>query len=208
MLELYAHPLSSYCWKAMIALDELGLGWTLRTLGADQPENEARFRALWPLAKMPLLVDDGRPVAETSIIIEHLDTANRLIPAERAAALRVRFLDRLFDNYMMTPMQAHVSDRIRPDGSHDPLSVDRAGALLDRSYAWLEAEIGEAWAAGAEFSLADCAAAPSLFYADKVRPLGEDHPKLSAYLARLVARPSVAKAIAGAQPYWQMFPYA
>ena len=208
MRELYAHPLSSYCWKAFIALDELGIEWTLRELGQGFAENEAAFRRLWPLAKFPLLVEDGRPIPEASILIEHLDAAQQLVPADPARALRVRLLDRVFDNYVMTPMQRFVADRMRPEARRDPDDLAAAGALLDTSYAWLEGEIGAVWAAGDAFTLADCAAAPALYYADKVHPLGRAHPRLAAYLARLVARPSVARAIMGAQPYWHMFPYA
>lgn len=213
MLKLYGHKLSSYCWKVMIALRELGLDYKLLEVSPDFPEHSADWVRRWPLAKMPLLIDGERQIAETSVIIEYLDRhspgAMRLIPASRDGALTVRFLDRVFDNYVMTPMNVFVADRLRPEGQGDAFGVDQARALLDKTYGWLDdSTIGEHWAYDHGFTLADCAAAPSLFYADKVHPMAGRYPQLAAYLDRLLARPSVAETIAEAQPYWHMFPYA
>ncbi|CAN5332688.1 glutathione S-transferase family protein [soil metagenome] len=212
-LKLYAHPLSSYCWKVLTALYEQEAVFDYRELGQDFPQHGAELGKAWPIGRFPVLIDGDRVVAEASIIIEYLDSvhpaAAPMIPREGGeAALRVRFLDRFFDNYVMTPMTAVVADEIRSDGSRDPYAVQQARAMLARAYAWLEGEIGERWAAGDDFSLADCAAAPSLYYADKVQPLGSAFPKVAAYLERLKARPSVARAVAEAQPYWHMFPLA
>ena len=206
----YAHPLSSYCWKVLIALYETGAEFEWRQLDFDDEAVQAEFTDLWPIRKMPALVDDGRAVVESSVIVEYLDLHRPgpapLIPRDAEAALRVRLLDRVFDNYVMTPMQAIVFDRIRPDGTRDPYGVGQARELLDRACGWLEDEIGDVWAAGDAFGLADCAAAPSLHYAEKVHPFADRFPRLGAYLGRLEARPSFARVLAEAVPYSHMFP--
>ncbi len=210
-LTLHAHPLASYCWKALIALYENDTPFEFALVDFGDPASVDAFRALWPLARMPVLVDGDRVVVESSIVIEHLAIHHpgpvRLVPEDRAAALDVRKLDRIFDAYVMTPMQNIVADRIRPAEVRDPYGVEQGCALLDSSYAWLERELaGRAWAAGDDFTLADCAAAPSLYYADKVRPFRADRPVLAAYLARLEARPSFARVLREAEPYAHMFP--
>jgi glutathione S-transferase len=210
-LLLYAHPLSSYCWKVLIPLYENGTAFEFRQLDQDHPENGAEFAALWPLAKMPLLVDDGRAVAESSVIIEYLDLHHPgpapMVPADAEAALEVRLLDRVFDHYVMAPVQKIVFDRIRPAEARNPADQADARALLDKAYGWLEQRLaGRAWAAGDAFSLADCAAAPSLHYADKVHEFRRRFPVLAACLDRLEARPSVARVLKEAEPYARMFP--
>ena len=211
-VKLYAHPLASYCWKALIALYETGTPFAFELVDFGDPDNAAAFRALWPLAKMPVLVEeDGTVVVESSIVIEHLDLHHpgpaRLVPGDPVAALEVRKLDRLLDAYVMTPMQQIVADRLRPADAHDPHGVGAARQLLDTSYAWLEGELaGRTWAAGEDFTMADCSAAPSLHYADKVQPFRDTHPVLAAYLARLEARPSFARVLAEAEPYAHFFP--
>jgi glutathione S-transferase len=213
-LTLHMHPLSSYCWKALIALYENDTPFEARVLDLSDPAVVAAFKALWPTTKMPLLCDAARDrtVPETSIIIEYLQAAYpgpvRFIPDDPDAALRVRLMDRLFDLYVMTPMQAIVGDRIRPaDVAKDPYGVAQARRQLAMAYDLLEAELaGQTWAAGDDFSLADCAAAPALFYANKLAPLGADHPNVSAHLDRLLARPSFARVLQEAEPYFAMFP--
>ena len=210
-LTLHAHPLSSYCWKALIALYENDTPFELREIDFGSEASAGAFRALWPLARMPVLVDGDRTLVESSIVIEYLALHHRgparLIPADPDAALEVRRLDRVFDNYVMTPMQKIVGDRLRPEDWRDPHGVEEARRLLDTSYAWLERELaGRTWAAGEDFSLADCAAAPSLHYADKVHPLGGGFPVVAAYLERLEARPSFARVLREAEPYAHMFP--
>ena len=193
MIELFAHPFSSYSWKVLIALWENGTPFTYRALRSGDEDSDARFEALWPAGKFPLLVDDGKPVMESSIIIEYLGRHHpgpvSLIPVDPDAALEVRKLDRIFDNYLMTPMQAIVGDALRGEGDRDAFGVTQAHAALDRAYAWLEAELAEReWATGDAFTLADCAAAPALFYADWVHPIGAEQATLRAYRARLLAR--------------------
>ena len=166
-LTLHAHPLSSYCWKALIALYENDTPFTFRLLDFGNEASAGAFRALWPLAKMPVLVDGERVIVESSIVIEYLALHHPgpvpLIPADPDAALEVRRLDRIFDNYVMTPMQKIVGDRLRPADWGDPHGVEEARQLLDTSFGWLERELaGRTWASGEAFSLADCAAAPSL----------------------------------------------
>jgi glutathione S-transferase len=206
--QLFAHPFSSYCWKVLIALWEYGVDFTYRRL--DDPATSAEWEALWPLKKMPLLVERGAAIPEATIIIEHLGLRRpgpvALIPADPVAALEVRKLDRLSDNYLMTPMQAIVADRIRPEDTRDALGVQKARDLLDTSYAWWDGHMtGREWAAGS-FSLADCATGPALFYADWVHPIPERYAALRAYRARLLARPSVARAVDEARPFRGFFP--
>jgi len=210
-MKLYAHPFSSYCQKVLIALYENATPFELCLLTPDDERVSAEFAALWPLQRMPLLVDGDRTVMEASIIVEYLDVFHagpvRLMPHDPRAALEVRTMDRVFDNYVMTPMQAIVADAIRAPGIRDPEGVRRARALLETSYAWLDgAMAGREWAAGDRFSLADCAAAPALFYADWAHPIGEALDNLRAYRARLLARPSFARAVDEARPYRVNFP--
>lgn len=209
---LYAHPFSSYSWKVLIALYENGLAFDYRSL--EDPAAAAELAAHWPLGRFPLLVDDGRPVMEASIIVEHLDAAvppaRRMLPDDPATALRVRWLDRFFDNYVMTPIQKIVGDRLRAEPDRDAFGVTEARRHLDAAYAWLERAIGDGrtgddWATGARFTLADCAATPALFYADWVHPIAP-HLRVAAYRARLLAHPSVTRTVDEARPYREYFP--
>lgn len=208
-LKLYAHPFSSYCQKVLAALYENGTPFEFRML-ADET-TAAEHAALWPLRKMPVLVDAGRTVVEASIIVEYLDLHHpgpaRMIPQDAKAALEVRTLDRFFDNYVMTPMQKIVGDHLRGAGQRDPHGVAEAHKLLDTAYRWLDTALtGRQWAAGGAFSLADCAAAPSLFYADWVHPIDAACSNARAYRQRLLARPSFARAVDEARPYRKLFP--
>ncbi len=208
-LTLYAHPFASYCWKTLIALYENGTPFSYRLV--EDAAGWAELEALWPMRKFPLLLDDDTTIAESSIIVEHLARhhpgAAQLLPADGDAALAVRFMDRFFDLYVMTPMQALVSDRLRPEAARDPTGVAEARKLLDRSYAWLETRLAPgASACGASFTLADCSAAPALFYADWVHPLGERFPAVLAYRRRVLARSSVARVVDEARPFRRFFP--
>jgi len=198
MLILHAHPFSSYCQKVTIALYETGTPFEWRKI-----EGAADFEALkrlWPIGLMPALADGAATVVESSIIIEHV--APRLVPS-----LEVRFLDRFFDNYVMTPMQKITGDFLRPEAERDPRGVADAKARLDVSYGWLDDRLkGKPWAAGDSFTMADCAAAPSLFYADWVQPIGDRFPVVRDYRARLLKRPSVVRAVDEARPYRGFFP--
>ncbi|MFC7398398.1 glutathione S-transferase family protein [Chelatococcus sp. GCM10030263] len=208
-LTLYAHPFSSYCQKVLIALYENETPFTYRKL--DEDGAMAELTELWPLNRFPVLVDDGRAVIETTIIIEHLALHHpgpvRLIPQDQRAALAARFMDRFFDNHIATPQGRIVFDSIRPAEHRDPYGVAEARAMLDTAYGWLDKELaGREWAAGDAFSLADCAAAPSLFYADWTHPIGEAFVNVRAYRQRLLARPSFARAVDEARPYRSLFP--
>ena len=208
-MKLFAHPFSSYSQKVLIPLYENRTPFDYQQLGGD-PAIEAEHLRLWPIKKMPTLEDGGRVVIEATIIVEYLDLHHpgpvRMLPEDPKAALEVRMLDRFFDNYVMTPMQKIVGDHLRPADRRDPHGVAEAHVLLDKAYAWLEHRLGEAWAAGDRFSLADCAAAPSLFYADWVHPIGDAQKKLRAYRARLLQQPSVARAVDEARPFRKFFP--
>lgn len=211
MLTLYAHPFSSYCQKVLTALYENATPFTLKMLGPDDPQNGAEFAALWPIQRMPVLVDGGRTVVESTIIIEHLGLFHpgpvRLIPQDAKTALEVRLMDRFSDNYVMTPMQKIVFDSIRAPDARDRQGVAEARALLDKAYRWLDGILQDReWAAGDAFSLADCAAAPALFYADWVHPVDRAFARVVAYRRRLLARPSFARAVDEARPYRPLFP--
>jgi glutathione S-transferase len=208
-LTLYSHPFSSYCHKVLIALWEHDIPFTYRHL--EEPGVADERAALWPFGRFPVLVDDGQMIAESSIIIEHLDLhhhgANRLIPTDPKAALEVRFMDRFFDHYVMSAMQAPVAEAIKGETGDLAGAVAIAGVALDTAYGWLEQRLaGRSWAAGEQFSMADCAAAPSLFYADWVHQIDARFPTVSAYRAKLCARPSFARAVEEARPYRHYFP--
>jgi glutathione S-transferase len=208
-IKLYAHPFSSYCQKVLIALYENATPFEFRMLGDAQAA--AELAALWPLRRFPVLVDDGRTVLEASIIIEHLGLRHpgpvRLIPTDPGVALEVRMMDRFFDNYIMTPQGRIVFDSLRAPADRDKLGVAEARAMLDTAYGWLDhAMAGRQWAAGDAFSLADCAAAPALFYADWTHPIGTAFENVHAYRRRLLQRPSFARAVDEARPYRPLFP--
>lgn len=214
-LTLYFHPLSSFCHKALIALYEAGTPFEPVVVDLGDPASRAAFAAVWPMAKMPVLRDAARDctVAESSVVVEYLDAhypgSVRLIPADADGAWRTRMWDRFHDCYVQEPMQRIVGDALRPEGKGDAFGVEQARAALERAYSVLEDELaGKQWACGAGFGLADCSAAPALFYADTVVPIGDAFPALRAYLARLKARPSFARVLTEAQPYFPMFPLA
>lgn len=210
-LKLYAHPFSSYCQKVLVALYENDIPFQLRMVAPDDAQAMAELEALWPFRRFPVLVDGDRTLIEATIIVEYLHLHHpgpvRLLPDDPREALEVRFLDRFFDNYIATPQMKIVFDSFRPDGSHDPQGVAEARAMLDTAYRWLEGRMaGRPWAAGDRFTLADCAAAPFLFYADWCHPIGESFANVRAYRARLLARPSFARAVDEARPFRPLFP--
>lgn len=210
-LALYGHPFSSYTQKVLIALYENGTPFEFRCLGPDEPQNSEEWLERWPLRKFPLLVDGGRSVVESSIIIEHLQLSHpgpvRLLPEDPAAALEVRFMDRFFDLHVMNAVQHAVNGALTGDPAKRRDGQAFAQEKLGLAYAWLEQQLGgSTWAAGAGFTLADCAAAPSLFYADWTHPIPESLPMLRAYRARLLARPAFARAVEEARPYRPLFP--
>jgi glutathione S-transferase len=208
-LTLYAHPFAAYCWKVLIALYENATPFTYRVV--EDAEGWAELESIWPIKKFPVLRDGDATVVESSIIIEYLmrrhPGAVQMIPADDVEALDVRFLDRFFDNYVMTPTQALVGDRIRSEPERDAKGAADARRLLDVSYAWLEKRVTpRGWLCGGAFSLADCAAAPALFYADWVHPIGERFPGVLGYRQRVLGRPSVARVVDEARPYRKLFP--
>jgi glutathione S-transferase len=212
-LVLHAHPLSSYCWKALIALYEKEIDFEFRMVDFGDPDSRAAFAALWPLAKMPVLEDEGRGavVPETSIIIDYLDAhhsgAIRLVPEEADAARDVRLWDRILDLYVQGPMQRIVADRLRPEDKRDAFGVEESRAALAKALDLVDREVaGKAWTCGDAFTLADCAALPALFYADKVMPMAGKWPEAQALLERLKARPSIARVLAEAEPWFKYFP--
>jgi glutathione S-transferase len=207
-MKLYAHPFSSYSQKVQIALYENGLSFQYRNL--EEAGAKAELAGLWPLQRFPVLVDDGRTILESTTIIEYLQVRHagrvRLIP-QGDDGVEVRMLDRVFDHYVMSPMQKIVGNQLRAATDRDPHGVTEAQGVLEQIYAWLNQHLaGRLWAAGSAFSLADCAAAPALFYADWVREIPAAHTRLRDYRARLLAHPSVARAVDEARPYRHYFP--
>jgi glutathione S-transferase len=208
-LTLYAHPFSSYCQKVLTALYENGTVFEYRKVEDAGAWSELAKR--WPMRRMPVLIDGGRTVVEASVIIEHLQLEHpgpvRLIPDDLRAALDVRTMDRFFDNYIATPQQKFVFDKLRPEQDRDPYGVDEARHTLTTAYEWLDGMMaGRVWATGGTFTLADCAAAPFLFYADWTHPIAEKYANVRAYRQRLLARPSFARAVEEARPYRPLFP--
>lgn len=215
-LTLHVHPLASFCHKALIAAYELDVPFEPRIVDLGDPASRARFAEVWPLLKFPVLVDSdrGATVAESTTIIEYLDRFHRapgrrpLLPEDADAAWQARMWDRVFDGYVHLPMQAVVADALRPEGERDPRGVADATATIAKAYRFLAAQVRGPWMLGEAFSLADCSAAPALFYAELVRPFGPDEAPLARYLDRLRRRPSFDRVLAEAEPYFSMVPLA
>ena len=213
-LTLYIHPLASFCHKVLIALYENGTPFRSETVDLGDPGSAAAHMERWPVGKIPVLHDAQakRVISETSIIIEYLQESHpgpvTLLPADSKARLETRLWDRLFDLYVNVPMGKIVTDRIRPKGASDAFGVTEAHATRDTAYAMIEGQMSaHDWATGKDFTMADCAAAPALFYASIVHPFRNDHRHLTRYRDRLLERPSVKRVIAEARPYFSMFPY-
>ena len=209
-LQLFGHPFSSYTQKVLIALWADDTPFEYRILERDFPENFEELKRHWPFGQFPLLLDNGRPFAESTPIIEHLQAEHggihRWIP-DGDIGRRVRFLDRFFDLRVMQQMQVSVGNALRPEADRDPYGVARSLEQLRMAYDWLEENLGDGpWAVGEEFTLADCAAAPSLFYADWVEEIGPERPRLAAYRSRLLAHPVVKRAVDEGRPYRAYFP--
>jgi glutathione S-transferase len=212
-LTLHYHPLASYCWKALIALYENDIPFTPNLVDLGNPAERAALVKLWGIGKFPVLQDDARGeiVPESSVIIEYLDRhpggRTRLIPGDPDRALQTRLRDRFYDLYVHLPMQKVMVDRLRPEGKRDAYGVEEARAQLRTSYAMIEQQMADGgWAMGGDFSLADCAAAPALFYSNMAEPFGGGNKNVAAYLDRLKARPSFARVLKEAEPYFQMVP--
>ena len=209
-LEFFGHPFSSYTQKVLIPLWANETPFNYRMIGPDDPNNIEELKRFSPFGMFPLLIDDGRPIFESSTIIEHLQVHHpgriQWIP-DGDAGVRVRFLDRFFDLYVMGNMQKAGNDVLRPAGQGDPYGTNKARTDLHSAYDWLEANLGDGpWAIGEQFTMADCAAAPSLFYADWLEEIGPSRPRLAAYRARLLAHPIVARAVDEGRPYRPFFP--
>ena len=215
-LKLYYHPLSSFCQKALIALYENAVPFEPVLVDLGDEKSSAAMRSLWPVGKFPVLRDEARErtIAEASVIIEYLDIhhagARKLVPADAEHALQARMWDRFFDLYVHVQMQKIVGDRLRPEDARDAFGVEQAKATIEKSYAIAdEAMKGKTWAMGAAYGLVDCAASPALFYANcivPIVPIGRMMPNLTAYFDRLMARPSYARALREAEPYFNLFP--
>jgi len=211
-LTLHFHPLSSYCHKSLIALYENSTPFTPNIVNLGDEQQRTALLTLWPVGKFPVLRDEAtdQTIPESTVIIEYLDYhypgRTRFIPTEVSPALQTRLLDRFYDLYIHEPMQRIVGDRLRPQGAKDPRGVEEAKARLRTSYAMIDREMATRnWATGDFFSLADCAAAPALFYANEVLPFS-GHLHLEAYFGRLKMRPSYARVLKEAAPYFSMFP--
>jgi len=212
-LTLHFHPLSSFCWKALIALYENDTPFTPHFVDLGNAAERAALLKLWPIGKFPVLRDDARDqtIPESSVIIEYLDRhypgRAPLIPAEPDLAWQTRLRDRFYDLYVHLPMQKIMGDRLRPEGNKDPHGMEEARAQLRTAYGMIERQMAAgSWAMGEVFSLADCAAAPPLFYGNMVVPFGDAHHNVTAYFERLKARPSIARVLSEAEPYFNLVP--
>jgi glutathione S-transferase len=216
-LTLHFHPLSSFCWKALIALYENDTPFTPLSVNLGDEAERAALLKLWPIGKFPVLQDHARDqtIPESSIIIEYLDRHHpgrtQFIPAESDLAWQTRWRDRFYDLYVHLSVQKIVDDRLRGKENKDPQGVEEAKARIRACYGIIEQEMAtkenaNRWAAGETFSMADCSASPALFYANKVLPFGDSHKNLAAYFDRLKARPSFARVLREAEPYFAMFP--
>ena len=199
MLDLYYHPLASYCWKVLVALYERDTQFTPHVVDLGDPAQRAALVALWPFARFPVLRDGGLVVPESTTILEHLAAHHHGVPAD---GFEIRARDRFFDHYVMDPMQRIVAEIRKPV---DASIIDAAKQTLLTSYGIVDRWLADrTWACGETFTMADCAAAPSLFYANELVPIEAPHTR--AYLERLLARPSMVRVRAEAQPYWKYFP--
>jgi glutathione S-transferase len=212
-LTLYLHPLSSFCHKVLIALYENSIPFVPHIVNLGDPVAREEFKKLWPLARFPVLRDEarGRTVPESTVIIEylaqHYPGPEKLIPDDPELAVQVRSADRFYDLHLHEPMQKVVADKLRPADCRDPLGVEQAREHMRTALRVADNEmVTKRWAVGEHFSMADCAAAPPLFFTNLMMPLADDFPHVSAYLDRLMKRPSYARALAEAQPYLAMFP--
>jgi glutathione S-transferase len=210
-LKLYFHPLSSFCHKVLIALYESGTPF--EPCIVDLMGDAEEFKQIWPIGKIPVLRDEekDRTIPETSVIIEYLAQCYpgqaQLFPADRDLCRQMRLRDRFYDLYVNMPMQKIVTDRLRPEGKNDPFGVEEARALLTTSLAMIDGDMtSNRWSMGDHFTMADCAAAPALFYADMMAPFRDTYRNAAGYLDRLMARPSYARVLKEAQPYFAMVP--
>jgi glutathione S-transferase len=212
-LTLYFHPLSSFCQKALIALYENDTPFAPHLVDLGDEASRAAFLKIWPIGKFPVLRDEARDrvIPESSIIIEylaqHYPGRARLVPEDADVARQMRMRDRFYDLYVSEPMQKIVGDRRRPPGQRDPYGVEQAKSRLQTAYGMIDEDMAaKTWAMGDAFSMADCAAAPALFYANLVMPFGDTHKNIAAYFGRLMERPSFARAVGEAKPYFHLFP--
>jgi glutathione S-transferase len=208
---LYGHPFSSFTWKALIAAHERDVDFEFRMVDPDHPAHLARIATLGPAGQFPALVDGDREVVESNAVIEYLDlfhgTGEPMVPEDRRDALEARMMAEVFDDYVHLPMQRIVGNALRAQAERDPVGVQDAHRVIERCYGWLEKRLEPGrWAACGRFTIADCAAAPALFYGDWVHPISEAFPTLAAYRARLLARPSIARVVDAARPYRGFFP--
>jgi len=209
MLALYGHLFSSYTWKALIALYTNGTEFEFRSVDAEHPENVAVVQSAGPHGKFPVLQDGDNLIFEATSIIEylakHYPGDDILVPHDLDAAIGVRMLDRVFDNYVMNTMQVIVDEYIAHPDAPDQKLVEAVRAKLRKSYAWIEGWL-EYYPVGDQITLVECAAAPSLFYADWVEQIGDEFPRLKAWRAHLLALPPVAQCVEDARPFRQYFP--
>ena len=207
MIELYGHRFASFAWKALIAAYERDVDFAF--MDVEQPENAARVSQLTPTGQFPAIIDDGVEIAGSNAVIAWLDRhgdAPPLVPEAREDRARAHMFADVFDDYIAQATNRFVGNALRPAGDRDPLALSEGAAMFERTYSWLEARIGAPWAVGERFTIADCAAAPALFYADWTYPIPDSCPKLKAYRARLLARPAVARVVEEARPYRHYFP--
>ncbi len=202
-MKLYYNPISTYSQKVLIALYEKGLDFEPEIVNLMDADARARYRDVNPLGKIPCLqLEDGHIIPESSIILEYLDPLAEptLIKGNADETRRIRFKDRMFDLYLNDPIVTLLFQGMKPESEQDPERIEKARFHVATMYSFMENEFGkQSYANGEEFLMADCAAAPALFYAEQVVPFAE-HKNISAYWERLKSRPSVQRTHEEAAP--------
>jgi len=212
-MRLYFHPFASFCQKVLVALYENDVPFEPHVVDLGDEASSAEFKRIWPIGKFPVLRDEARArtIPESSMIIEylarHYPGKIELIPEDADLAWETRLRDRFYDLYVNVPMQKIVTDRLRPAGRNDPHGVEEARRQLQTAYGLIDQEMEtRTWAIGDRFSMADCAAAPAMYYANLVMPFDDAHRNAAAYLGRLMERSSFARVVEEAKPYRALFP--
>lgn len=194
-MKLYYHPISTYSQKVLIALYEKGLEFEAETVQLMDPEDRASYLEVYPMGKIPCLIDDGNMIPESSIIIEYIDDMAdpKLIKGDAAQTRKIRFKDRMFDLYLNNNVATLLFQSLKTQADQDQELIEKARFQINTMYMFMEHEFGnQDYANGNEFLMGDCAAAPALNYAQKTAPFDE-HKNICAYWDRLTARPSVQR---------------
>lgn len=203
-MKLYYFPLSTYSQKVLIALYEKGMEFDAEITNLFDPDVASKYREIYPMGKVPLLLDDDEHmVPESSIIIEYIDKMAEptLIKGDADQSRKIRFKDRMYDLYLNESVTTLLFQNMKPEDQRDQSRMATAQSRIDVMYMFMESEFEkQPFSSGNEFSLSDCAAAAGLFYAEQQAPFA-DRPNLQRYWERLKSMPSVQRVHAEAAPY-------